>query len=419
MPPVVFKRPPRNNYYTCIRGRVVSTGVSCQRTALKIAAEMEAVGIEAYRKGKRTLGEYLPDLIERHLHYLKDVDKRDKTHIRKKRQMLMFPIEQGAFKQLKYVTKQSFEPWWNDLSCGPKTRNEYLTAWNVFLDWLVYEGKLSQNPLKGRIKRARVPRRTENVRRALTLYESKHLLEVAGKYELLYLMAITTGARNKELRLLNWDDVHETAENPFVVLQPETTKNDKGREQYLPPETVALIKKVRSAAQAGRVFPVMPSHHTFDKHLRLAGIEKKTSDGIACFHSLRHTFTTTVARTTQDPRIAQRLADHADITTTQRYMHTESNERAAVMAQFPSFRADERATKRAVGMVQSGLNEGDVGHIVSSVEHSQMSGIEPFRLAERSYVQHGLEMEPGGIEPPCRDSQQDASTSVVIRFISA
>ena len=400
MPPSVFKRDGRKNYYTSIQGRVVSTGESDQRVALKIATEMEAVGIEAYRKGKRTLGEYLPDLIELHLQHLKDVDGRDKTHIRKKRQMLMLPIELGVFKQLKHVSKQTFEPWWNDLTCGPKTRNEYLTAWFVFLDWLVYEGKLNQNPLRGRIKRAKVPRHSDRARRAYTPEEISKLLSVAGKHELLYLTAIGTGARFNELKQLLWEDVHEAEPEPFITLRPETTKNRKGRTQFISHELASLFAEARAKAKSTSVFRRMPSDDTINKHIRLAGIEKKTDEGIACFHSLRHTYTTTIARMTKDPRVAQRMADHADITTTQRYLHTDRSEQAEVMTQFPRFRNPERAVKRAVGVVQSGQNETNDGLSKSIVERSQMSGNEPFRHAGYSRVQDGPSMEPGGIEPP-------------------
>tara|TARA_R110002072_G_scaffold95141_3_gene209683 strand:+ start:4427 stop:5644 length:1218 start_codon:yes stop_codon:yes gene_type:complete len=405
MPPTVFKRNGRKNYYTSIHGIVVSTCEPDQRAALKIAAEMDAVGIEAYRKGKRTLGEYLPDLIEIHLQYLKDVDNRDATHIRKKRQKLTLPIEQGVFKHLKHVTKQTFEPWWQDLSCGPKTRNEYLTAWLVFLDWLVHEGKIFQNPLKNRIKRARVPRQSENDRRALTRLETANLLNIAGNRELVYLLAITTGARKGELKEIRWEDVNENSDPPYLFLRFDTTKNDKRRMQYLTPEAADLLHEARKEASTERLFRDLPNHHTFNKHLWLAGIPKKTSEGIACFHSLRHTFATMVARTTKDPRVAQRMADHADITTTQRYLHTERSEHADVMAQFPSFRTAGRAAPRAVGQVQTGQNESNDGPAKSIVEYRQVSGNEPFRLAESGLVQSSLRMEPGGIEPPCRYCQ--------------
>lgn len=417
MPPSVFKRKGRKAYYTSIGGRVISTGQTDQRAALQTAAQMESVGIDAFRKGKRALGEHLVDLIEKHLEYLAEEQGRNAQHIRKKRTHLMAPIEAGVFTKLREVRKQTFEPWWCRLESGPKTRNEYLTAWNVFLDWLVFEGKLDQNPLRNRIRRARVPRNPKNARRALTLDECGRLLQVAGKHELLYLAALGTGARFNELKQLRWDDVHESASEPCIVLRPETTKNRKGRTQPLSEELASMLSSARERAKTEQVFRRMPSHHTVDKHLTLAGIAKSTEDGKACFHSLRHTYTTIIARTTKDVRLAQRMADHADITTTQRYMHTERTEAAEVMSKFPQLRS-ERAVKRAVGVVQTGQKETNDGLSKSIVERPQVSGIEPVRHAQGEHVQHGPRMEPGGIEPPSRSRPQNASTCVVIRLFS-
>lgn len=416
--PSVFKRPPRKSYYTSIGGRVVSTGHTDQRLALQAASQMEAIGIEAFRNGKRTLGDNLADLIEQHLDYLKNIDGRNALHIRKKRSQLMKPIEAGVFTKLRDVRKQTFEPWWNQLTCGPKTRNEYLTAWYVFLDWLVYESKLDQNPLRGRIRRARVTRASERSRRALSVDEASRLLSVADEYELLYLAAMSTGGRFGELKQLRWDDVHENDPEPSVLLRPETTKNRKGRTQSISQELASMLAAARTRAETDLVFPAMPSHHTIEKHLKLAGIEKKTDEGKACFHSLRHTFTTIIAKTSKDVRLAQRMADHADITTTQRYMHTERAEHAEMMARFPRLRGDERAVKRAVGVVQGGQNETNDGPGKSIVEHRQVSEVEPLRQPEYRLVQGGPEMEPGGIEPPCRNRPRNASTCVVICLIS-
>lgn len=206
---------------------------------------MKEVGIEAYRKGKRALGEHLHDLIESHLKYLEETDGRGRKHIQKKRMQLMMPVEEGVFAKLKDVNKRNFEPWWNGLTCGPKTRNEYMTAWNVFLDWLVYEGKLNENPIRGKIRRARVTEKDKTPRRALTLSEMKRLLSVAGRHELLYLLAFVTGARLGELEQLLWSDVHEGDPDPNIQLRPETTKNDKGRTQYLTLEAADTLRRAR------------------------------------------------------------------------------------------------------------------------------------------------------------------------------
>jgi len=408
--PTVTKRPGRRAYYAWIDGRYVSTGQNDQRTAIQVAARMEAVGVEAYRAGKRSLSDRLSDLIEEHLAYLRDSDRRGSEHLRKKRQQLMRPVDAGVMRLLRDVTRRRFEPWWSSLACRAKTRNEYLTAWLVFLDWLVYEDRLDENPLRGRIRRARVVASESGKRRALTLAELEGLIAAGGRNALLYQTAASTGARRKELRLLLWAEVHETAEPPYLVLRPKNTKNAKGRTLYLSPELASDLAESRTIAKTDRVFRTMPSHHTVDKDLASAGIPKQTDEGTVSFHSLRHTFTTLIARQTKDARLAQRMADHADITTTQRYLHTEKDEHAAVMRDFPAL----RATGRASDVVQTGLSVSQRGAAGRVASDPKLAAREPVRPTESGRVSMGRGMEPGGIEPPCRNSQPQASTRVSI-----
>ena len=96
----VIRRHGRKHYYAFIEGKYVSTRETDQRIALQIAAQMKAVGVVAYREGKRLLSESLSDLIEEHLDYLVD-DGRAEGHISKKRMQLMKPINDGAFSKLK------------------------------------------------------------------------------------------------------------------------------------------------------------------------------------------------------------------------------------------------------------------------------------------------------------------------------
>ena len=399
----VFKRDGRSNYYVTISDRVVSTGSSDQYLALQIAKQMKDVGIEAYRLGKRTLGDFLTDLIELHLEYLEEVDGRNETHIRKKRMQLMKPVTSGVFKKLKDVSKRTFEPWWQSLTCGSKTRNEYMTAWNVFLDWLVYEGKLNENPIRGKVRRARVNKSERKHRRAFGEDEVRRLLSVAGNHELLYLIAYVTGARNGELKQLLWADIRECDSEPCLILRAEITKNGKARTQFLTHEAAAMLAEARKHARTQFVFPSMPSHHTVNRHIKLAGIPKQTDEGIACFHSFRHTFTTTIAKMTKDTRLAQRMADHADITTTQGYMHTDESELAAVMSNFPSVRAtgvSERAVKRAVEAGQMGQMVSNEVPAVPNENGTQMTISESLSAVQSTLVQGREIMEPGGIEPP-------------------
>lgn len=416
--PKVTKRKGRKHYSVWLDGKYHSTGQTDQRTAIEVARRMQAVGVEAYRQGKQTLSEELRDLIEEHLKHLRDNDGRGHEHIRKKRIHLMRPINERAFKYLRDVQKRSFQAWWETLECGAKTRNEYMTSWNVFLDWLVYEDRLDENPIRGKIRRARASKDETRTRRALTLDELSSLVSVSERRALLYLTAATTGARFNELMQLRWSEVHEEAVEPHIVLRADTTKNGKQRTQYITPELARELTKARCRAKTDRVFRKRPSHHTITKDIAAAGIAKKTDDGIASFHSLRHTFTTIIAKQTKDPRIAQRMADHADITTTQGYLHTERAEHAAVMKNFPSLLGERRATGRASKLVQTGQIVSNWGAFGLSESCMQVSAVETLSPIESESVVRSPLVEPGGIEPPCRNSPRAASTRVVADFIS-
>ena len=412
--PTITKRPGRRHYYTFIDGGYVSTGQTDQRLAMQAATRIHAVGVEVFRHGKTELSTKLVDLIEEHLRYLAEHDHRNAEHIRKKRIHLGRPVEAGQLTVLRDVTKKSVESFLNALACGPKTRNEYQTSWNVFLDWLVYEDRLDENPIRDRIRRARVKPEDTTKRRAFTIDELVRLISVSSRRELLYLTASTTGARLGELEQLNWADVHESEEVPYIELRAETTKNRKGRTQVITSELASALATARRKARTTRVFRTIPSHHTINNDMAIAGIPKETEEGVACFHGLRHTFTTIVAKQTKDPRLAQRMADHADITTTQRYMHTERSEEAEVMRNFPQLRATERATR----VVQT----GQIVSIDGSPRPSKFASQVPWGASlspdVSEQVVRSLEMEPGGIEPPCRNGRSGASTRVVDDLIS-
>lgn len=409
----VVKRKGRKHYFVRIDGKYRSTGQTEQRAALEAGKRMHAIGVEAFRQGQQLLGEELVDLIKAHLDYLRDNDGRGHEHIRKKRLHLMRPINERVFRCLRDVRKKPIQRWLSSLDCGAKTRNEYQTSWNVFLDWLVFEDLLEENPIKGKIRRARTSKDVTRTRRALTIKELSSLVSVSERRGLLYLTAATTGGRFNELRQLRWADVYEWDEPPRIVLRAETTKNRKERTQYITSELSSALSAARQLAKTERVFQRMPSHHTVNKDLATAGILKQTNAGIACFHSLRHTFTTIIARLTKDPRLAQRMADHADIKTTQNYLHTEQDEHATTMHRFPSLRGGQRATGRATEVVQLGQIESNCGVFGLSESYLQPFAADlPSPILSGSVTWSPI-MEPGGIEPPSRGSQHGASTRVV------
>ena len=89
---------------------------------------------------------------------------------------------------------------------------------------------------------------------------------------MIYLTAVHTGLRRKELKLMETDDLHLDAEQPFVNVRPSTTKNHKQAVIALHPDVVVELRKL--PLLPGKVFANgLPKMETFKRDLRRAGIE--------------------------------------------------------------------------------------------------------------------------------------------------
>ena len=64
-----------------------------------------------------------------------------------------------------------------------------------------------------------------------------------------------------------------------------------------------------------------PLNREFNSILKDLGFEKYTAEGILDFHSLRHTFNTTLANGGVDVSTRMKLVGHSDIKTNQIYNH--------------------------------------------------------------------------------------------------
>ena len=126
-----------------------------------------------------------------------------------------------------------------------------------------------------------------------------------------------------ELKLMETDDLHLDAEQPFVNVRPSTTKNHKQAVIALHPDVVADLRKLPPLP--GKVFANgLPKMETFKRDLRRAGIEFIDAKGRrADFHSLRHTLGTNLALAGTAPRVALETMHHSDIRlTTKTYTDT-------------------------------------------------------------------------------------------------
>ena len=201
-------------------------------------------------------------------------------------------------------------------AASAKTKNIYLSTAKAFCNWLVQHDRIGRNPLAnvgGVEERGKQVR----VRRALSDDEIIRLLDIAGKYRNVYLTALTTGLRRREMSALTWGDVHLAAAKPFINVRASIAKNHKTATMFLREDVVVGLRAI-AGADTDHVFD-MPGRKRFKSHLKAAGIEGKDRAGrIIDFHSLRHTFITSLSKAGVSPRVAMELARHSQIDLTMR-----------------------------------------------------------------------------------------------------
>jgi len=179
-------------------------------------------------------------------------------------------------------------------------------------------------------------------RRSLTLDEQERLIESSKHSEwkplyALVLMALTCGARKGEILGLKWKDIDWENNTVFVL----RTKNGDSKEMHLVPSLKNNLLKLwlsvkssthdinlkehlifRGTVSAYRAFTMYNQWLKALKRADIKPIDDKYGEPIV-FHSLRHTFCTTIHRNGEDLKTIQSLAGHRDISTTLRYTHDD------------------------------------------------------------------------------------------------
>ncbi|MED5585090.1 MAG: site-specific integrase [Verrucomicrobiota bacterium] len=194
-----------------------------------------------------------------------------------------------------------------------KTLNEYLNAFNAFLNWLVQRETIPANPL-AKIPKCETRGREKRVRRALSVDELKRLIAHApGERALVYHAAAYTGLRRSELKSITWDDIELDSEYPRVVVQAKHTKNRKVATIDLHPDLVSKLKVRRADSPTLPVFDVPQRLHLLKKDLKDAGIAYRDQEGRQVdFHALRHTFGTLLHANGANQAIAMQAMRHSD-----------------------------------------------------------------------------------------------------------
>ncbi len=197
---------------------------------------------------------------------------------------------------------------------APRTINNEVSLLKSFLGWAERVERIDRNPLThiGRVDETADRRR---VRRALTEDECKRLLKVSKKREPCYRVALGTGLRKRELKLLEWRDVRIDSENPHLSLRPEATKSKRADVIPLSPQLADLLRRIKpeAAKSTDKVLQHVPVFMTCKNDLERAGIPYTDEQGrIAGIHSLRVTYITNLSNAGLPTRVVMALARHTD-----------------------------------------------------------------------------------------------------------
>lgn len=194
---------------------------------------------------------------------------------------------------------------------GVRSQNRHLSAIRQFFRFWMREGVLKVNPAAD----VELPKMPSKLPQFLSLEEIDALL-AAIKDPRDYAMVCTlyaTGLRVSELISLRQEDLDLS--RGFVKIR------GKGNKERLIPLGEKAIGALEQLAQRGEgVFPMTRQGFwkLLKRYAKLAGIQKSISP-----HQLRHSFATHLIERGADIRGIQALLGHADLSTTEIYMHVD------------------------------------------------------------------------------------------------
>ncbi|MFM9963595.1 MAG: tyrosine-type recombinase/integrase [Planctomycetaceae bacterium] len=297
-------------------------------------------------------------------------------------------------------------------SLSVASSNHYLVAVKSFGHWLVKDRRSPENPFAHLSRmNARVDVRHE--RRALTQEELGGRIGTAEQSNetfrgldgstraMLYRLAAMTGLRASELASLTTASFDLAADPPTVTLEAGYSKHRRENVLPLHPDLAARLRQwfsereraqddqrvtlsLHRAACHGqvkpeRLFPGTRATRAFKmlrNDLEAAGISYVTDDGIADFHSLRHTFISNLAAGGVHPKLAQQLARHSTITLTMdRYTHLGLIDMNSALESLPTIAAPESQAMRATGTTD---DAADFSCTKSCTRPTEISRSQPF-----------------------------------------
>lgn len=221
-----------------------------------------------------------------------------------------------------------------------------------FFNWCIDSGYILKNPcLKIEIKGNKseiIKRKKENKIEILSEDEIKKIKEFINgtEFELLFLLDLSTGLREGELLALTWDDINlnkktlriEKSVKEVYVYDDENNRHIETIVQVpktmtsfrtipIPSTIISKLKKVKN--KNGIIF-----HDENMNYLKAKNVSYKWKKVLKdCniphkkFHSIRHTYASTLLKNGVDIQTVAELMGHSAIAITQIYLHSTSDQK--------------------------------------------------------------------------------------------
>jgi integrase len=238
----------------------------------------------------------------------------DPAHVETRGLLIRRIARDTGWKTIRDISPDSFLDWRaKNQTLAPRTLNNYLAEVRTLLNWLENAGKLSGNPLKG-VQPVKAHTKARP-RRAIADEEITRLLAIAPpERRMIYLIALHTGLRRKEIKLLEWQDVFLDPPEPYIKLRAITTKNRKGGEVTLHPELQEELKKFGDGTPlpCSKVVKMFKGLIPFKRDLAAAGISFVERSLRFDLHAMRKTFNTRMAVGNVPTRAAMHAMRHSD-----------------------------------------------------------------------------------------------------------
>jgi len=224
--------------------------------------------------------------------------------------------------------------WRTSLAVTDETVVHYVSHAREFYSWCIHEGFRTDNPAEG----IPVPKMPRRLPRPISDEELAYAVAAAdGRIRPWLILAAWCGLRAKEIALLRWECVLDTAAPPVLLVAADATKGRKERAIPLHEFAASELAAVRGR-RVGYVFgrhddrpgPNQPHQvsHLANEHLHACG-------SAATLHQLRHWFGTNTYRAKRDLRVVQELLGHVSPATTAGYAAYDRSEATEAVNALP------------------------------------------------------------------------------------